>query len=207
MSTMSFGPNPKTAAELLARQAALQLQAGDVITDLNLIRLLTPIGHPIVVGSVVTGLMVWRDIDVNVLCNNPNPDHIWAAIRPLASHSCVKKLRWTNERGPFNSTCQPQDEGYYLSIHYHEEGTNAGERWKVDCWFLPLDAPRPEFALIDRMRRELTDETRLAILWIKGAWYRLPAYRHSVSSIDIYTAVLDHGIRTPDEFAEWLRSL
>jgi hypothetical protein len=54
------------------------------------------------------------------------------------------------------------------------------------------------------MRRRLTDETRLAILWIKDAWHRLPSYRTSVLSIDIYDAVLEHGVRTPGAFARYL---
>jgi hypothetical protein len=36
----------------------------------------------------------------------------------------------------------------------------------------------------------------LIILRIKDAWYQLPAYRREVSSIDIYDAVLQHGVRT-----------
>ena len=36
----------------------------------------------------------------------------------------------------------------------------------------------------------------LIILRIKDAWYQLPAYRREVSGIDIYDAVLQHGVRT-----------
>jgi hypothetical protein len=35
---------------------------------------------------------------------------------------------------------------------------------------------------------------------IKRAWIDRPEYRKSVTSLDIYTAVLDHGVRTPAEF-------
>ncbi len=205
MSAKSFGPNPETATELLARQAALQLQADDVIADLDLVRLLVPFGRVAPVGSVATGLMTWRDIDIHVLCDVPllDPPRIHAALNPLASHPSVKRLNFHKHSGPFRTSGLP--DGLYYSIYYFEGGTGAGERWKVDCWFVPSAAPRPEFALIDHMRRELTDETRLAILWIKDTWHSLPAYRDTVSSVDIYTAVLNHGIRTPDEFVECLR--
>ena len=51
----------------------------------------------------------------------------------------------------------------------------------------------------------LTDEMRLAILWIKDVWHRLPTYPDEVSGTDIYTAVLEHGLRTPEQFATYLQ--
>jgi hypothetical protein len=52
--------------------------------------------------------------------------------------------------------------------------------------------------------RRLTPETRLAILWIKDAWYRHPSYPDVVSGMDIYKAVLEHGVRTPEQFGSYL---
>jgi hypothetical protein len=46
----------------------------------------------------------------------------------------------------------------------------------------------------------LTAETRSAILEIKRAWVDRPEYRTAVTSFDIYTAVLDHGVRSVAEF-------
>jgi hypothetical protein len=54
------------------------------------------------------------------------------------------------------------------------------------------------------LQRELTEETRLAILWIKDSWHRLPAYPYRVGGYEIYEAVLTAGVRTPDEFDAYL---
>jgi hypothetical protein len=54
------------------------------------------------------------------------------------------------------------------------------------------------------MRRQLTPETRLAILWIKDVWHQAPFYPDQVSGIDIYDAVLEHGVRTPEQFGMYL---
>jgi hypothetical protein len=54
------------------------------------------------------------------------------------------------------------------------------------------------------MPEHLTDDTRLAILRIKTLWSIRPEYGKSVSSWDIYTAVLDHDVRDTDEFERWL---
>jgi hypothetical protein len=42
------------------------------------------------------------------------------------------------------------------------------------------------------------------VLRIKDVWHRRPEYPDVVGGTDIYAAVLDDGVRTPDEFAAWL---
>jgi hypothetical protein len=42
------------------------------------------------------------------------------------------------------------------------------------------------------------------VLRIKDVWHRLPAYPDQVGGLEIYTAVLDDGVRTPEQFAAWL---
>jgi hypothetical protein len=51
----------------------------------------------------------------------------------------------------------------------------------------------------------LPRETRITILWIKDVWHQLPMYPYQVGGTDIYDAVLQHGVRTPDEFDAYLR--
>ncbi|HLH47385.1 MAG TPA: hypothetical protein VKV25_09510, partial [Acidimicrobiales bacterium] len=45
---------------------------------------------------------------------------------------------------------------------------------------------------------------RLAILRIKHAWAGRPEYGQSVRSFDVYSAVLDAGVRDPAGFDAWL---
>ena len=54
--------------ELLDRQRALQMEADQVAQDLMLMELAQPLGNPVLVGSAALGLMVWRDLDVTVVC-------------------------------------------------------------------------------------------------------------------------------------------
>lgn len=194
--------DPARAAELLQRQDALQAEAEEVLADLDLPALLARAGRPVRVGSSVLGLMTWRDIDFNVLCRDLDADRAFETIRPLAAHPRIKQLCYSNNRGRFNATGLPQDEGYYWGMRYH---TDAGDDWQLDLWFLPETAPRPEFAHLEQIPPRLTAETRLAILWIKDVWHRRSAYRGRVLSVDIYDAVLEHGARTPEDFDEYLR--
>lgn len=193
---------PRLAAKLLERQDRLQREAEALLNDLGLMTMLRQAGDPVRVGSSVMGLMVWRDIDFNVLCDPNTAEGAMDALRPLLTHPYVHKLRYSNETGRFNVSGKPEDEGYYCGIH---AVTNTDERWKIDVWFLPAAVPRPEIALLRSLPPQLTEETRLVILWLKDIWHQISSYQHGVSGVDIYDAVLQHGVRTPAEFDAYLR--
>jgi hypothetical protein len=79
-----------------------------------------------------------------------------------------------------------------------------GDDWKSDIWFADEPDRQPDLAHIETLPSRLTDETRLAILRVKSVWASRPEYPRFVRSFDIYMAVLDGGVRTPDDFAAWL---
>ena len=56
------------------------------------------------------------------------------------------------------------------------------------------------------LRERITAEQRRAVLRIKDVWHRRPEYPVQVSGLDVYTAVIDDGVRTPRQFAAWLAS-
>ncbi len=188
------------AADLLVRQDALQSEASAALRDLGLFAHLKEVGEVVPIGSYALGLMVWRDIDLYIYCAPLSADRAFAALRPIASHPCVVRLNFDNWCGP-NGTADFPD-GYYWGVRYRAE---AGREWKIDLWFLPNDLPRKEAALADLINRQLTPETRLAILSLKEIWRRMPSYGRGVASVDVYDAVLHHGVRTRSAFARYLR--
>jgi hypothetical protein len=197
--------DPHTAAlVLLARQDALQAEAADVLADLGLFALLARAGAPVQVGSVALGLMVWRDIDVTVLCPSLDPAGIFGLAAPLASHPGIGKLEFRNDSGPWNVDPTYPD-GVYWGAQYR---TTAGNDWKLDIWFIEAAerARQPDLGHIAALPPRLTPETRLTILQLKDIWHRLPTYRSRVRSFDIYDAVLEHGVRTPEAFRAYLRA-
>jgi len=58
---------PASDEDLLARQAALQEEARQVLAELDLAALVAGIGPLLLAGSFVSGLMCWRELDVMVL--------------------------------------------------------------------------------------------------------------------------------------------
>ena len=53
---------------------------------------------------------------------------------------------------------------------------------------------------IDRIRSNLTDDRRRAILGIKHVVAHNPQYRTEISSVDIYEAVLERGVTDLEVF-------
>lgn len=190
---------PAQPTRLLQRADALQSEARGVIADLALKDTLTQGGHPVHVGSSVLGLMVSRDIDFFVVCGELNADSQFEAMRPLASHPRIKQLRGSNWSEHFAIPELP--DGHSWGARYHPD---TGDVWKLDIWFLVRSVAEPELALTDEITQRLTPETRMAILWIKDLYHALPAYGSEVRSVDIYDAVLNHGVHTPSGFDAYL---
>jgi hypothetical protein len=191
---------PEQAAELLHRQEALQAEAHTVLAGLNLMELLTSIGQVRQLGSSALGVMVWRDIDLNVLAAGVSIDLILETMHPLFAHPNVKRMRYLKEVGHFNPTGEQVHDRHYFGVYYLP---STGVEWKIDIsfWLCPGEHPEP---VHEALARQLTAEKCLAILWLKDIWCRLPAYRDQVYSVDIYDAVMAHGVYTPTEFDAYL---
>jgi hypothetical protein len=194
--------SPAYAQDLLRRQDALQAEARLVVAELGLDALLSQAGRVEQVGSSVSGLMVWRDLDFNVLCQGLTLDRALDVMRPLHVHPGVVRLEYRNKTGRHTPPDLRGDERYYFITWYE---TRAGDEWKIDISFWLSDTPRDQLPYIERLGRDLTDETRLAILWIKDVWHRLPTYPYEVGGYDVYEAVLHSNVRTPEQFEAYLR--
>jgi hypothetical protein len=190
------------ASSLFSRAKALQSEADEVMRTLDAMAMLGLLGQSEQIGSSVSGLMAWRDIDVTVRCREVTLERVWHALRPLLINPRITRLTYSNETGARSPTGDPADQRFYFVIHYEPA---SGTEWKIDISIWTSDAPRPHLAQLAELERRLTHETRLAILWIKDVWHRLPVYPYEVGGIEVYDAVLEHGARSPDDFDLYLR--
>jgi hypothetical protein len=209
------------AAELLQRQAALQAEAGQVIAALDVPAHLSRAGRVEQIGSSVSGLMVWRDLDFAVTGPGMTAVRAFEAIQPIATQPQTVALTYENKCGARSPTEGGADDCYYFVVRYE---TPTGDIWNIDIAFWALDAPRRQMTHVEELRRRLTDpvqsgrlhveelprrltdQTRLIILWLKDVWHRLPTYPYEVGGTDVYDAVLEHDVRTPDQFDAYLRA-
>lgn len=191
---------PSPDAELLARQAALQAEAADLLRDPELAGRLAVAGPLLAAGSFVSGLMAWRDLDLMVHVGPAwTPDDALRLMSSMVSLPGVVGLAYVDERGRRSPTGQARDERYHVVITI-----DRGAPWRLD---LTLWLNDPHLNVVhwhEALRDSITPEERLAVLRIKDVWHRRSDYPDEVGGLDIYTAVLQHGLRTPKQFGEWL---
>lgn len=183
--------------ELLTRQDRLQAEAHDVLAALEMPEVLGRIGRVEVIGSAATGLMVWRDLDLSVYAASATTPAVADAVRHLVANPGVLDVHYADETGP-RSPSATHDQRHYVVARYRD--------WKIDISIWTDTGPNGEFSDAAAIRARLTDETRLAILRIKDVWSRRDDYPDAVSGIDVYDAVLNHGVRDPAGFGAHLRS-
>lgn len=174
--------------ELLERQASLQAEGREFAAEHGIERLLAGLGRVIPVGSVVTGLMVWRDLDYTVDAPGAAAAHVWDALRPLI-HSC-RRLVYADETGELVAETAPFERHYFVF--------RIGA-WKLDISVWTNGSPEDVERYHEKLRK-LDLATRLAILRIKDAWHHRPEYPEVVGGFEVYEAVLNHGVRTVEEF-------
>lgn len=183
---------------LLQRQRQLQNEAQQVLADLNMTEMLSKGGVLRQTGSSTLGLMVWRDIDLQVSSPGLAIEQAFAFLQPLLTHPRVRQVRYLRQSDHFK--VDGLDERYFFMVFYEQEGR---AEWKLDISFWLGEGIHPE-PFQEAVEKQLTPEARLIILRIKDVWYQLPAYRNTVASTDIYDAVLQHGVRTLDDFDRYL---
>ena len=193
-------PEEAYAARLLERQDTLQAEANRLVEQLDLSTMPGRAGRFERLGSSVSGLMVWRDLGAS--CGRLSPERAWETMVPLAAHPRTTRLYYSNELGRL---APPELRGYgrYYFVAHHETG--PGDEWKIDVSLWSPESPPGPLAHAEELRRQLTPETKLAILWIKDVWHQVPSYPDQVSGMDTYDAVLKHGVGTPEQFGRYLR--
>jgi hypothetical protein len=170
---------------LLRRQARLQREAQALVERLRLVEVLGEAGQVVPLGSAVTGLMVWRDLDFGVNGSGLTPVQAWETVRPLLGRCST--VRYLDDRDDHRHYYVMQIDGWKLDLSLWSDGMPPGvEAFQAD--------------LTDR----LTDHLRIVLLRLKQAWHSHPAYPEVVSAWQIYDAVLEHGAETLDDLDAYL---
>lgn len=184
--------------QLLERQGWLQTRAADAIDRLNLTDILSDAGRPVVVGSAELGLMVWPDLDIEVV--SPEPPAIGPILRVLErliTDAGMTKVSFGDTRNDAN----PQvPKGFYLGPDVEIDGM----MWQVDIWFMDEANHQHRRQLVESIQSRLDDQAIQAILAIKQVAAASDLYHRGVSSVDIYQAVLDHDVVDIDGFDAYL---
>jgi hypothetical protein len=193
--------SPASDEELRLRQSALQEEARAVLADLDLAAVAGDLGPVLLTGSYVSGLMCWRDLDAMLLVGGRfTPVDVLGLLRRLVERPGVTGFQYRDERGPRSPTGEVRDERYHIPVTVDR----AGRPWRIDLSLWLHDPHLNVTRWHEELREIITAEQRRAVLRIKDVWHRRASYPDQISGFEIYTAVLEHGVRTPHEFAGWL---
>jgi hypothetical protein len=187
--------------ELLARQSALQDEARVVLAELDLAALVADIGPLLITGSFVSGLMCWPELDVMILVGSDfSPPDVMGLLARIVARAEIVGLEYRDERGSRCATGEMRDERFHVPITV----ARAHRSWQVDLTLWLHDLHENVTRWHEELRERITAEQRRAVLRIKDDWHRRASYPHQVGGLEIYTAVLDDGVRTTQQFASWL---
>ena len=183
--------------ELLRRAQERRRRALRIVEELDLINRWSRFGEPVIVGSAGHGLVVARDIDIEVYSDDPHIREGFQVMAGVAESSNVVGITFKNE-------VETRGAWLYWEIRYQDE---EGKVWTIETYHGGSGDPYAHWPeqLTDAMQKHLTDEHRIAILLIKEALCERGTM-NDTKSFDIYRAVMDGGARSLDEFLEWLRT-
>ena len=174
-----------------------------MLAGLDLAALVADIGPLLLAGSFVSGLMCWRELDVMVLAGGDfSPQDVLRLLQRIVGQTGATSLEYHDERGPRCVTGQLRDERYHVPFTVEW----AAQSWRIDLTLWLHDAHLNVTRWHEELRERITAEQRNAVLRIKDVWHRRPTYPDQVGGLDIYTAVIDDGVRSPRQFATWLAS-
>jgi hypothetical protein len=190
-----------TPDALEARQTQLQAEADALRRRWRLDEVLSRTGPVHYAGSYVSGLMAWRDLDVMVLVPSGfGPPDLVGLLAELVALPGVVGFDVHDERGARSPTGQRRDERWHVPLL----ADAAAGAWRIDLTVWLHDPHVNLTRWHEELRARITPEQRAAILTIKSAWHVRPEYPDAVSGFEIYTAVIEGGVRTPEQFGSWL---
>lgn len=185
-----------TPDDLIKQQDELQKEGKEVLEKLGILKVLSKFGKPKTVGSFESGLMTWRDIDIEIEKEIEDKEY-WETVNELFyDDTGLKYLTLIDFR---NSKNPNTPKGLYIGIKYWLES----REWKIDVWFISPRKQRVE-NYNDWIKDKLNDQNRKIILGIKSQVQDNPKYRKSIFSVDIYKAVIENGVKDLEGFREYL---
>lgn len=179
---------------LLKHQKSLQKQAGAILKELDLKNILGKHGEVQIVGSLALGLMVWEDIDIDVIVEKKvNIEEYFQTIRALFRHPHINDIRMIDNRTNHEND---RPTSMYIGVHYKKE---KQKKWKID---IRLVHAKDSYAVdfVNEIKSKLNQENTLKILTIKHAVHKDPGYGKKFSAVDIYKSVIEKNISNAQEF-------
>jgi len=168
-------------------------QADEFLYKLGLLNKLKEYGEPHIVGSYCMDMMAWNDLDIYILNKNMSLEKLHELSQYIIS---TYKPFWYLAK-------QETGEDKKIVWFHGFETTITGELWNFDFWFFDEDEilKAKNYYIGINEKTSKNPALKKAITSIKQELIKRGQYEHGqYTSIDVYNAVLEHGVKTIDEF-------
>jgi hypothetical protein len=166
----------------------------DAILDAGLGAVLERYGEMHVMGSYALGLMTWRDLDVHIVRPTNDLEAFFSLGGEIAGLLHPQRMQFRDET---TAKTPGLPAGWYWGIYLGDERAGG---WKIDVWQTGREGFESARRFGETIASRLTEENRAVILAVKSECWPHPQYRRGFSSADIYAAVLDRRVRSPEDF-------
>jgi len=181
------------SSELLELSRELRQSAQRVLNDLNIVSSCLLVGGKVnIVGSFKSDLMLNHlDIDMHIYTDEPMVEKSFSFMKMVAENNAIKDIQYKN-------LLDTKEE--CIEWHLWFEDKNKSN-WKLDIIHIRKGSLYDGFfeKVTDRIIEKLTPETKETILQIKHEL----GEKSNVPGIQIYHAVLEHGIKNYIDFIQW----
>lgn len=185
----------------MKKSKELSHKAKIFLLDKNIESILSAYGRVVYTGSYAADLMVWPDIDIQlILPDNANKlDTILEISKTFLNDSDLKDVKLINFEKR-NQKGMPI--GMYLGMHLYSKSENI--MWKIDVWSLETEHYLRDVEFQKEIMTRLTPELKeLIIAWkykLMGKDDRVP----HLGSYALYKGVLFNSLTTDDAIIEHL---
>lgn len=190
-------------SRLISTAEKLQKEAVRILKEIGLMEILAKFSSPKIVGSVASGLLVTKDIDIHAYIQNYDIKKVVNLLPKLATLPTIQKIQFNNYRELRRDYLKNRIDfphAYYVGLRTIQP---SGE-WKIDIWF----AKKEDIEEFDDPRLgSLTDEQKGTILSLKQKWSAQSGYKDGVTGLDFYRAVLDFNVKNEDDFKLYLQKV
>lgn len=167
--------------------------ANTLLYQYGLLDALKKYGVPHIVGSYRMDLMTWNDLDIDIEYDKMSIEKLY---------ELTGFILQTFHPIWYEAKEETRESGETVWFHGFETVV-TGELWNVDLWFFSKTEIEAAEKFCDNVQRQIAQAPNLkkAIIDIKTELQKRNLYGcNAFSSMDVYSAVLNKGVLSPQEF-------
>ncbi|MDR3642458.1 MAG: hypothetical protein P4L74_02405 [Candidatus Doudnabacteria bacterium] len=171
--------------------------AEEIITKTGVVEVFSKLGKVEKIGSLRLKLMYRRDIDLFVISDSIEKNKAHQITKELIDKDIFQTIGTADYQ---NYPAYDMPLGFFWELIIPHEDKN----WKFDVWYLKPDESYAHLVRdsINKFEPLLAADPKKAeiILKIKEAYFDGVKYKDNIKSFDIYTAVLENGVKSVEDF-------